>query len=195
MPEPGNTETQETKAPGQSATHTVTSEQLIELQSKFDKRIANLEKQLSIKESALADVEAELDGLKSSSNKTDPEIVELKKTLRQRELQLERERKQLDADKHSLAVEKIAKEYGVDVDELKDFKSPLEMENYALKATWNKSKTQKPSPPADRSDRQTGSPSNYSESLKALAEKDTNNMTKAEQQEHLRKLIQGISSL
>lgn len=194
-----DTATTGTPTTGQPEVKTVTPEQLVELQSKYDKRIANLEKQITAKDEAVSSLEAELDGFKSSGSKTDPELVEMKKTLKQRELQLERERKQIETEKLTLSAQRIATEYSIDAEDLKDFKTPLEMENYALKTFIAKQKSSKPAPPADKFDRSGNSgtpPSTESyEALEAEAKKtDFNKMTPEQVKDYSDRLIRAYNS-
>ena len=195
MAEPNATPDPKGEGAGSGEPKTYTQEEWSGLQSKYEKTSSAMKKQISNMESELTDTRAKIEALDEGKGKNDEEFVQLKTDYARKVKLLERRETDLVTRELKLHAEAFAKEYGVDVNDLTEFKSVAEMENYALKEFIKKADSKKgESPPSDKFDRRTGSTGNTRTSVETLSKVDISKMTPKELAEHKKEYEESLLS-
>ena len=179
---PPEGKTPEGAGPGEPKTYT--QEEWDGLQSKLNKRMTLLEKQRDALDAEKSDLLAYKDSVEEVKGKTDEELIKLRQEHARKIKGLDRREAEIASRELRLNAEGFAKEYGVSVEELLEFKTPIEMELYALKASMNKKDGQKPPPPKEGFDRRSGSAGTGSPGLDSLRSEDTSKMTHEAAEKH-----------
>ena len=168
---------------GKEQPKTYTQEEWDGLQSKLNKRNSLIEKQRDTLEVEKGELLAFKESVEETKGKTDEELIKIKQDYTRKAKLLERREVEMISRELKHQAEVFAKEYGVSVDELLEFKSPVEMELAAIKASMNKKKEEKLNPPSDTFDRRSGS-AGGSRNLEALRSEDPNKMDHAAAVKH-----------